>query len=178
MKTVRFLLFFLILLSLAQPLCSFPLESQYEDASWMEFVINFGFNPLSRDSNNSLVGLEVNFYFPSHFGFGFTFLNGEWLFAGLNTIYLANPVDNDYVVVPVKLRLGVFSYFSEAVFGGSISSGAKGLIPLFKGKDDEYLYLDVDLLASGFFYINRFDNKTFDLFTEGAAGVLTELGPE
>lgn len=178
MKTVRFLLFFLILLSLAQPLFSFPLESQYEDASWMEFVINFGFNPLSKDSNKSLVGFEFNFYFPSHFGFGFTFLNGEWLFAGLNTIYLANPVDNDYVVVPVKLRLGVFSYVGEAVFGGSLSSGAKGIIPLYKNEDGEYLYLDVDLLASGFFYINRFDKKYLDLFAEGAVGVISEIGSE
>jgi len=144
----------------------------------MEFVINFGFNPLNRDSNNSLIGLEFNFYFPSHFGFGFTFFNGEWLFFGLNAIYLVNPVDNDYVVVPVKLRGGFFNYFDDIVLGGSLSSGAKGIIPLLKNEDDQYLYLDVDFLASGFFYINRFDKKYLDLFAEGAAGVLTEIGPE
>jgi hypothetical protein len=172
MKIVRFLLFFLILLSLAQPLFSFPLDSQDEDAFSMELIINFGFNPLSRDSNNSFNGFEFNFYFPSHFGFGFTVLYGELVFVGLNAIYLANPVDNDYVVVPVKLRLGVFGYFDQVLLGGSLSSGAKGLIPLFRGRDDNYFFLDMDLLASGFFYINRFDKKTFDLFAEGAVGSL------
>ena len=176
MKFRRILFFMIAMAAAGQPVFSFPFQSSLPEASWIELSMNLGLNPFGKYLRPFLKGFECSFYFQNHTGVGFSFISGgEWFFVSLNGIYLADPVDNSFIVIPVKVRFGGLNYYGDFIFSGSLSSGIKGFFPVFQGKNGKPLYADADILATGFFYINRFDNRFIEFFAEGSAGCLVEL---
>ncbi|MCD6123499.1 MAG: hypothetical protein J7K04_16825 [Spirochaetales bacterium] len=179
MKYIRIFILILILTAAGYPAFSFPLQSALPDASWMELTVGFGLNPFGINFRPFLKGFEFNAYFQNHAGLGFGFISrGEWFYFFLNSIYLTNPADNNFIVFPVKARFGGLNYYGDYILCTSFSSGIKGFIPVLQDKYGEPMYADADILATCFIYFNRPDKKLFEFFMEGSAGFLGEISKQ
>ncbi len=54
-----------------------------------------------------------------------------------------------WMELSVKARLGGLNYYGNFILNGSLSSGIKGFVPVFKNRNGKPFYVDADIPASG-----------------------------